>query len=427
MRKSNLSITKYLKSVYKKIKTLNGASEKSTRNQELTDSLEKSNNRIKVLTDYLEKSNNRIRILTDSLEKSNNRIGVVLEQKNVTHNTLLSVIEERDSALNQIKLMSSNFASTNGYIHLYTQWVDYWKSYISNHNIDKKLEEFTKNLDDESASVSRNFVNVYLNFVPNSQEFTKCLYSSDIIYTKYEQQQILNYYESNYVVPEKFKFPDDIVLKEKEIFYNEGGLKFLPDFVKKNLAGKLFIDGGAFCGDTALVLNEFNPKQIVCYEPNKYNYEILNKVIEINNLSNVSTVLAALGETKGSQELSVYNNDKLDLGSSLLNNDSFDKHLKADSYVVDIETIDDISNPDNLEVGLIKLDVEGFELEVIRGALKTIKKDKPVLILSIYHHPKDFFGIKPLLEELELGYKFKVKRVEYTTFTACLNLICWVE
>ena len=49
-------------------------------------------------------------------------------------------------------------------------------------------------------------------------------------------------------------------------------------------------------------------------------------------------------------------------------------------------------------MGLIKVDVEGFEPEVIRGALETIKKSHPVLVLSFYHTPEEFYEIKGYIE-----------------------------
>ena len=64
----------------------------------------------------------------------------------------------------------------------------------------------------------------------------------------------------------------------------------------------------------------------------------------------------------------------------------------------------------SLEVGLIKLDVEGAEPEIIQGALNTIKSQKPLLIIAWYHTPEEFYELKPYLESLNLGYKFKVRR-----------------
>jgi len=92
---------------------------------------------------------------------------------------------------------------------------------------------------------------------------------------------------------------------------------------------------------------------------------------------------------------------------------------------IEITTIDDYVAENNLDVGLIKLDVEGFELETLKSAVNTLKKSKPILLLSIYHTPKDFFGIKPFLESLDVDYNFMVRKLinHYSTFE--MTLICY--
>jgi hypothetical protein len=79
------------------------------------------------------------------------------------------------------------------------------------------------------------------------------------------------------------------------------------------------------------------------------------------------------------------------------------------------------------DIGLIKLDIEGSELEAIKGALETIKKFKPILLISVYHRPEDFFFIKPLIDSLDLGYKFIIRKTSPFTITAETVLIGYVE
>jgi hypothetical protein len=64
------------------------------------------------------------------------------------------------------------------------------------------------------------------------------------------------------------------------------------------------------------------------------------------------------------------------------------------------------------KVSVIKLDIEGMELATIQGAKKTIVRDKPILLISIYHTPEDFFEIRPLIESWNLGYYFMVRETE---------------
>lgn len=59
-------------------------------------------------------------------------------------------------------------------------------------------------------------------------------------------------------------------------------------------------------------------------------------------------------------------------------------------------------------VGLIKADVEGMGLELLKGALETIRRDRPILSLCIYHNREEFLGTYDMLRSLNLPYSYKV-------------------
>ena len=75
---------------------------------------------------------------------------------------------------------------------------------------------------------------------------------------------------------------------------------------------------------------------------------------------------------------------------------------------VDVITLDEYVSQNCIEVGLIKVDIEGAEQMFLQGAKETLCSQKPILIISIYHSPEDFFFIKPEIESWNLGYTFKI-------------------
>ena len=100
------------------------------------------------------------------------------------------------------------------------------------------------------------------------------------------------------------------------------------------------------------------------------------------------------------------------------------------------EIIDTYTSPllelmiDNLyknsnKVGLIKLDTEGFETLIIEGSIEIIKRDKPILVIAIYHTPQDFFELKDKIKNLNMGYKFLIRRSEMVLPQADLVLIAY--
>lgn len=54
------------------------------------------------------------------------------------------------------------------------------------------------------------------------------------------------------------------------------------------------------------------------------------------------------------------------------------------------------------------MDIEGSEMMALNGATNTIINHKPILAISIYHNVEQFFGAKIFLENLNLGYNFRI-------------------
>ena len=81
-----------------------------------------------------------------------------------------------------------------------------------------------------------------------------------------------------------------------------------------------------------------------------------------------------------------------------------------DTIEVPVVALDEYIAEHPMEIGLIKVDIEGAEPLFLAGAKKTICEQKPILLLSIYHNAHDFFELKPLIESWDLGYKFKIHK-----------------
>lgn len=206
-------------------------------------------------------------------------------------------------------------------------------------------------------------------------------------------------------------------------FYEQIGLNNIEklDYIKN----KSIIDAGAYIGDTAIILSDYTTNNVYAFEPLLVNYKIMKNIVELNNKKNIIPIYSALGEYNKDIYIDGSNNidDNVYMLSMLNNkNISIDKYKGSnmESEVYDIYqyqdnmnklkmvTLDKFVDENNIEVGLIKTDLEGFEKSFLKGAINTIKKQKPILLISIYHSYDDLLDIKPMIEELNLGYKFKI-------------------
>lgn len=166
--------------------------------------------------------------------------------------------------------------------------------------------------------------------------------------------------------------------------------KTLPKFRDKNI-----IDVGGFIGDSAIVFEEFTNKNIYSFEATKSNFKLMQKTIELNNSTKIIPVNKGLGSKSEKIKISLNGS-----GSSMI------YEYGSNFEEVEIITLDSYVQEHNLDVGFIKVDIEGFEMEFLKGALETIKTQKPAMLISIYHQASDFFGIKPFIDSINLGYTF---------------------
>jgi hypothetical protein len=58
------------------------------------------------------------------------------------------------------------------------------------------------------------------------------------------------------------------------------------------------------------------------------------------------------------------------------------------------------------KVDFIKMDIEGAEVEALKGAEQTLRNFRPRLAICLYHRPSDFETIPKFIDSLGLGYRF---------------------
>ncbi|HUB29216.1 MAG TPA: FkbM family methyltransferase [Terracidiphilus sp.] len=105
---------------------------------------------------------------------------------------------------------------------------------------------------------------------------------------------------------------------------------------------------------------------------------------------------------------------------------TIDPGARVDTDSVPIRSIDSlVASGEVQRVDFIKMDIEGSELDALKGAVKTLRQFKPKLAISLYHRPQDFVVIPQFLASLELGYEFHLNHYtihsEETVLYAAVN------
>jgi len=182
--------------------------------------------------------------------------------------------------------------------------------------------------------------------------------------------------------------------------YEAKELNMLQKFLKKD---SVILDIGANIGWYCLNLSKYVPLGcIIAFEPIPKTFEYLKNNIKINNIKNVKINDFGLSDAEGAFEF--YYDPKLSGSSSLK---SLHESRKHEIVKCKLKRLDDLIINLTSRIDLIKCDVEGGELFVIKGALETLKKMKPVLFLELLRKWSAKFGYHPndairLLKEI--GY-----------------------
>jgi len=173
--------------------------------------------------------------------------------------------------------------------------------------------------------------------------------------------------------------------------------QYFPEGIIKLSESEVFVDGGAYTGDTLLAfIRKAKNKYSKCYafEPEPGNAAKLQALAGRQNFRDVSIIAKGLWSKADTLRFAAAEGET---GSAI---------SETGGASIEADTIDNLA-PD---ATFIKLDVEGAELEALKGAAETIKRNRPKLAICLYHKPGDLFEIPLFVKSLAPEYKFFLRQ-----------------
>jgi FkbM family methyltransferase len=139
--------------------------------------------------------------------------------------------------------------------------------------------------------------------------------------------------------------------------------------ITDRLSCKVFVDVGANLGHYTIRMAK-RCEKVIAFEPNPENRRKLLKNIELNRLDNVTVLPYACGEERYRSRITME-----DSGSHIV-----DSVSEKETVEIDVVQLDEVVD----EGDIVKIDVEGYEWNVIQGARNLIESCRPILLIE--HH-----------------------------------------
>jgi FkbM family methyltransferase len=238
---------------------------------------------------------------------------------------------------------------------------------------------------------------IYLN---NYLETISRLYNKDNIFLVNANKNNLTNKPIQLFLPNKGDGIQQTIIRSKT-FYEMDILKAMEKYIDQN---SVVVDVGSNIGNHILYFGKIlEAKKIYGFEPMNDVFNVLKKNLELNELtSKVKIYNIALGSKIGK--------GTIDYDGSMINNLGATSIKKDENGEFKIEKLDNVlMNEKN--INFIKIDVEGFEIEVLKGASRILQKYRPTIWIESFEEnitqvKKILFSSGYILKEEFPGFNY---------------------
>lgn len=216
-------------------------------------------------------------------------------------------------------------------------------------------------------------------------------------------------------------------------FYEAGTLHVMGKCLKE---GDHFIDVGASIGLMSVFAGRLTGRgNVLSFEPQKERFEVLKKNIELNGCKNIRLFNSGLAEKSGKAKLFTDN-----FSPSVVD----DQDHKSRFEEIDMLVLDDVLDREKIQhVHFVKIDVEGFEMNVLKGSQKLLAGENPPIVCvefvrrlqqlnnpgnSLYHYLRNINHYRVFqLEKTSSTVSKLIERHDEESLKDCDNLYCFTD
>lgn len=215
------------------------------------------------------------------------------------------------------------------------------------------------------------------------------------------------YHKEIYAQLKEHHVSDELIIDAGRIIDDANKIQYfdLPELKNHKTEDEVFVDAGAFDGQTSAMFVRWaeNYKKILTLEPEPSNREKTKKTLESIG---AEYEILPFGAWDRPEQLSFVSGLN---GASHVDDsgqDSFEKQI-----TIQADRLDDLIHE---KVSFIKMDIEGAEINALKGAEKIIKTYKPKLAICVYHKKEDIWEIPRLILSYVPEYKMYLRHYSLT-------------
>jgi len=190
-------------------------------------------------------------------------------------------------------------------------------------------------------------------------------------------------------------------------------------FLRENCrTGDAALDIGAHIGLFSVVIARLvGPSgRVLAFEPTPTTRKVLERTLRLNGLEDRVELRSEAVSSKSGTATFFDTGDLVSNANSLVATARHDGEIRVNTV-----SVDDLVDAGGLSVGCIKIDVEGAELDTLRGAARCLETQRPALALALHpeairHSGSSLDAIWALLEKLDIGVRHRGELVDRSWF-----------